>query len=247
MKREKAHYYEPFIGGAALFFALRARGWGGSATLGDANELLVRTYMGVRNDVENVIVQLKELRYDRREFLRERGRHKVMPDKDDDEIAAWFIYLNRTGFNGLWRVNKAGQFNVPFGRYTNPTICDEARLRACAEALRLTTFKIGDFESSVRSAERGDLVYFDPPYVPVSATSDFTSYTRDGFTLEDQERLVACARKLKTRGVHVILSNADVPVVRKMYKGFNIARVEARRNINSKGASRGPVGEVIVT
>jgi DNA adenine methylase len=155
--------------------------------------------------------------------------------------------LNKCGFNGLYRVNKAGKFNVPFGRYTNPTICDADGLRACAAALHKTKLVIGDFEKTVKSAERGDLVYFDPPYVPVSATADFTGYTAGGFGFAEQERLRDCAAALKKRGVHVILSNADVPIVRKLYKGFAIRAVSARRNINSAGGKRGAVGEVIIT
>jgi DNA adenine methylase len=240
------HYYEPFIGGGALLFSLRAAGWCGPATLGDANERLVRTYLGVRNDVESVIECLKEKQYDKAEYLEERARDPDLMD-DDCDVAAWFIYLNKTGFNGLYRVNADGKFNVPFGRYDNPTICDAEGLRLCAKALKRTTFKIGDFEKTLKSAERGDLVYSDPPYLPVNATSNFTSYTRGGFTFEDQERLAACAARLKQRGVHVILSNADLPAIHKMYKGFKIRRVEARRSINSKASARGLVGEVIIT
>jgi DNA adenine methylase len=240
------HYYEPFVGGGALFFALRATGWRGHATLGDSNERLVRTYLGVRGDVEEVIKGLKACRYNKKEYLQERSRRWDVL-LEDAEVAIRFIYLNRTCFNGLYRVNAKGEFNVPFGKYTNPTICDEPILRAASAALKCAAFKIGDFEKTVKSAERGDLVYFDPPYVPVNETSNFTGYTRDGFTLADQERLRDCALKLKRRGVHVILSNVDMPIVRKIYRGFSIKHVEARRNINSKGGSRGPVGEVIIT
>ena len=240
------HYYEPFIGGGALFFDLRASGWAGAATLGDANERLVRMYLGVRGDVDEVIRLLKKTRYAKAFYLRERARN---PDLfgDDAEIAAWFIYLNKTGFNGLYRVNRKGEFNVPFGRYDNPLICDEPNLRAASHALKKTKLVIGDFEKAVKSAEAGDLVYCDPPYVPVSATSDFTSYTKEKFGPVEQERLRDMALRLKRLGVHVILSNADVPFVRKLYKGFNIRSVSARRNINSKGGSRGAVGEVIIT
>ena len=242
------HYYEPFIGGGALYFRLRALGFKGRATLGDSNERLVRTYMGVRNDVQAVIDGLKEHTYNKKEYLYERSRDVDSASWDDADVAIWFIYLNRTGFNGLYRVNSKGQFNVPFGAYDNPLICDEANLRACSEALRGTKLVMGDFIKTVKSAERGDLVYFDSPYAPVNTTSNFTGYTLDGFTLEDQERLHDCALSLKARGVHVILSNADVPIVRKLYKGkeFTVRAVSARRAINSKAASRGAVGEVII-
>jgi DNA adenine methylase len=241
------HYYEPFIGGGALFFALRARGWTGAATLGDANERLVRTYLGVRNDVDEVIRHLRIMHYDKEEYLATRA-HPPDASSDDTEMAAWFIYVNKCGFNGLYRVNSKGGFNVPFGRYDNPTLCDEPGLRAAAAVLKRTTLKVDDFERGVRAAERGDLIYFDPPYIPVSQTADFTSYTAGGFTHEDQLRLRDCALRLKKLGAHVILSNADVEAVHRLYaQGFVIKHVEARRNINSAGSKRGAVGEVIIT
>ncbi len=240
------HYYEPFVGGGALFFSLRASGWNHAATLGDANERLMRTYLGVKDDVEAVIEALGKTRYEKKFYLRERAR-PIDTAANDFEVAAWFIYLNKAGFNGLYRVNKDGGFNVPFGDYDNPTLCDAPGLRAASHALKKTKLVIGDFEKAVKSAEAGDLVYCDPPYVPVSATSDFTSYTKEKFGPVEQERLRDMALRLKRLGVHVILSNADVPFVRKLYKGFNIRSVSARRNINSKGGSRGAVGEVIIT
>ena len=243
------HYYEPFLGGGALFFELRNRGWRGPATLGDANELLIRTYRGVRNDVEGVIEYLKDSKYGKKEYLEERARSLLMYTKpDDDEVGAWFIYINKCGFNGLWRVNKKGECNVPFGKYTNPLICDAERLRAASRALQRTKLTTTDFEKTLRNVESGDLVYLDPPYLPVSTTANFTSYTRDGFTWQDQVRLRDCALRLKRLGAHVILSNADVPAVHELYGGraFRIHRVEARRAINSRGSARGPVGEVII-
>lgn len=247
---EMGHYYEPFLGGGALFFELRNRGWRGSATLGDANELLIRTYRGVRNDVEGVIEYLKNSTYNKKEYLEERARSGLMYNKpDDDEVAAWFIYINKCGFNGLWRVNKRGECNVPFGKYTNPLICDAERLRAASVALRRTKLVTTDFEKTVRNAEAGDLCYFDPPYLPKTATANFTSYTRDGFTWQDQVRLRDCALRLKKLGAFVILSNADVPAVYELYdyKPFHITKVSARRAINSRASARGPVGEVLIT
>lgn len=242
------HYYEPFLGGGALFFDLRAADWEGAATLGDTNGLLIQAYRGVRDDVEAVIEELRNWPYAEKFYYEMRARD-IASDPDDAEVAAWFIYMNKTGFNGLWRVNKQGRCNVPFGKYTNPTICDADGLRVAAEALKKTKLVDTSFEKTLRSAEAGDLVYCDPPYVPVNTTSNFTSYTCDGFTLEDQRRLVRCALGLKERGVHVMLSNADVPTVHELYadKRFVLHRVKARRNINSKGGSRGAVGELIIT
>lgn len=246
-------YYEPFLGGAAVFFDLYAAGRlkpPHRAFLGDMNAELVETYKLVRDIPGDVITALRRhaKKHDAPLAKAEAYYYEVRASqRRGAELAARMIYLNRTGFNGLYRVNKKGGFNVPFGDYANPTICDAENLLACSRALRGTSIRHIDFEKRVvDNACRGDFVYFDPPYVPVSATSDFTSFTRDGFTLEDQKRLVECAAKLKRRGVHVLLSNADVPIVRKLYKGFGMRRIEARRNINSKGGKRGAVGELLI-
>jgi len=241
-------YYEPFVGGGALFFALVPQLRAGRAVLSDMNTDLTVSYIGVRDDVEGVIACLKEMPYDREFYLETRGKSAQSRNHmDDAERAAWVIYTNKAGFNGLYRVNRKGEFNVPFGRYDNPTICDEPNLRAASAALKLAHIRIGDFERALRGAEEGDAVYCDPPYVPVSATADFTGYTSGGFGPADQTRLRDCALALKRRGVFVMLSNADVPAVRKLYRGFKIERVEARRAINSKADRRGAVGEVIIT
>lgn len=241
------HYYEPFFGGGAVFFDLRAGGWDGEATLGDANERLVRTYLGIRNDVQDVIDRLREMKYDRDVFYEERERRPEAMS-DDADVAAWFIYLNRCGFNGLYRVNKSGKFNVPFGRYTNPKICDPERLIAASLALRGTEFRICDFGNTVRGAEAEDFVYFDPPYLPTSETANFTSYTASGFPWDDQIRLRDCALRLKGRGVNVLLSNAGLAPIRDLYAdGFDIHEVQARRNINSDGGKRGNVTEFLIT
>lgn len=247
LPRSFNRYYEPFVGGGALFFALRSAGYSNYAVLGDVNSRLVRTYRGVQSGVEKVIEGLKFMPYDKEEFQNARD---MKPDemKRDTDVAVWMIYLNKSCFNGLYRVNKAGQFNVPFGRYTNPTICDAEGLRSASEALQGVGLRVGDFEANIQGVAKGDVVYFDPPYVPVSTTSNFTGYSKEGFTFDDQKRLRDTAARLKKLGVTVILSNADVPAVRELYsKGFEIHAVTARRNINSKGGSRGSVGEVIVT
>ena len=239
------NYLEPFLGGGALFFNLHSAGWlTGRVWLGDSNAELIDTYKAVRDNVEKLIVSLNahaKLHSSAR-YYAVRGM-RTMPGV---ARAARMIYLNRTGFNGLYRVNKKGGFNVPFGKYENPTICNPDNLRACATALKSVELVPGDFAGVKAFSDRGDFVYFDPPYVPVSPTSDFTSFTPGGFGLVDQERLVDCARKLKKRGVHVLLSNADVPLVRKLYKGFEMRHIQARRNINSKGEKRGSVGELLI-
>jgi DNA adenine methylase len=166
----------------------------------------------------------------------------------DAEVAAWFIYLNKTGYNGLYRVNRRNQYNVPFGRYENPTICDESNLRACAAALHGADLLAEDFEVAARRARRGDFVYFDPPYAPLSATSSFTSYTSKGFGPGEQRRLRDVARDLKLRGVHALLSNSSAPFVRKLYTSryFKITSVSATRLVNSRASSRGAIPELII-
>jgi DNA adenine methylase len=235
-------YFEPFLGGAALFFALRPS----AAILADSNERLVRAYRGVADDVERVIALLSEWPHDRDHFLKLRRADTA--SMSDAEVAAWFIYLNRTGFNGLYRVNRQNEFNVPFGRYENPTICDAAGLRACSAVLRRAArIEVGDFEASVAGAREGDFVYFDPPYVPVSEHSNFTRYTSDNFSGEDQRRLRDVALGLKGRGVTVLLSNSAAPAVFELYANdFEIRSIGAKRALNCKGDRRGDVTEVIM-
>ena len=160
--------------------------------------------------------------------------------------AARMIYLNKTCFNDLYRVNSKGKYNVPFGRYKNPTICDEPNLRNVSKALRGVVIECELFEFVVHVAKSGDLVYFDPPYIPVSETADFTSYTDCRFDMADQERLAFIFDKLVDRGVQVLLSNADVPWIHERYAGHQIHRVQVKRSINSKASKRGAVGEVII-
>jgi DNA adenine methylase len=239
--RSTGRYYEPFVGGGALFFALRPA----RATLADVNERLVRAYRGVAHHVGDVVRLLGGYPHASEFFYRLRA--EAIDARSDAEVAAWFIYLNRTGYNGLYRVNRKNVFNVPFGRYANPTVCDEPTLRACAAALAGTTLLVADFEKVVSSARRGDFVYFDPPYAPLSATSSFTSYTSDGFGPDDQRRLRDVARRLKKRGVHVLLSNSSAPLTRELYAdGFEVFEVPATRMLNSKGDGRGAIAELVI-
>jgi len=235
-------YFEPFLGGGALFFALRPP----LATLADKNERLIRAYKGIKNDVEQVAKLLKTYRHEEKFFY---GMRNVDIDaRSDAEVAAWFVYLNKTGFNGLYRVNRENRFNVPFGRCENPKICDVRTLRACSTALAKAVLRVEDFEKIAARAKQGDFVYFDPPYAPLSATSSFTSYTSSGFGLEEQTRLRDVARALKRRGVHVLLSNSSAPSVRALYsRGFDVVEVSATRMVNSKAAGRGAVTELIIT
>jgi DNA adenine methylase len=241
-------YFEPLVGGAAVFFDLRARGFTGGAYLGDSNTELMNCYEQVAHHVDAVIQHLRLLKYDEKVYYATRAKNPA--SMTPAARAARTLYLNKAGFNGLYRVNKKGGFNVPFGKYTNPTICDELNLRACARALAntvsYTELITGDFTKVVEAAKRGDFVYFDPPYVPVGGYADFTTYTKEGFGPDDQQRLVMCVAKLKARGVRVLLSNHDLPLVRKLYKGFQLRTVKAKRNINSCVEKRGHVDELLI-
>jgi DNA adenine methylase len=240
-------YYEPFLGGGAVFFALAAEKRFESAVLGDANKERMDTYAAIWLNVDAVVRELKKHVYDEKKFYAVRAQDPATLSVE--VAAARHIYLNHTCFNGLYRVNRKGQFNVPFGRYTNPTICDEENLRAVAAVLREKRTKLVsfDFEKTVASAKSGDAVYFDPPYVPASETANFVAYTAGGFSENDQIRLRDCFMMLDARGVHVLLSNSDTPLVRKLYKGFKVERVEAPRRVNSKAEKRGNVGELLIS
>jgi DNA adenine methylase len=265
MPHKFGRYHEPFVGGGALLFSLadslpgRLSPWqrpktGHWATINDANPLLIATYRAICVDVEGVIERLHDLQ---NEYRTSKGGEKVFyrvrdrgPGDKPAAIAAYVIFLNKTCFNGLWRVNRKGLFNVPHGKRPGQVvICDQDNLRRVSQVLQHCSINCGDFEVAAENAKRGDFVYFDPPYVPRSADSDFTAYTKEPFGPAEQERLRDVVGRLKRRGVKVMLSNADVPYVRKLYKGggFTIDRVSALRAINSKADRRGPVGEVIIT
>jgi DNA adenine methylase len=236
-------YHEPFLGGGALFFDLLPK----CAFLSDTNERLVRTYRAIRDGVEHVIALLKSYEHSREKF--DELRACDVDALDDTHVAAWFVYLNKTCFNGLYRVNSENVFNVPFDdtRQRATRICDDDNLRACSDALRGVQIRHAHFAECLADVEPGDLVYFDPPYVPLSASSSFTAYTAEGFDLSEQIKLRDVARELKRRGAHVLLSNSSAPLVSTLYgKDFEIEHVNAGRSINSDGAKRGRIAESIV-
>ena len=240
-------YHEPFLGGAALFFELYRAGVLSrkKAYLSDNNPNLIMTYRGVQRDVEGIIALLEK----HKAAHGKEHYYAVRAEVPGDPVAAAarIIYLNRTCFNGLYRENSKGEFNVPMGRYEKPLICDAANLRAVSAALASAKLEQRDFARVLERAEPGDFVYFDPPYVPVSATSSFTAYDKHGFGVEDQRRLAEVFRELDARGVFVMLSNSMTPFVRELYQGFDIAEVYAARAVNSKADRRGKIAEALVT
>lgn len=242
----KNTYLEPFVGGGAVFFDLLPK----NAVLSDMNLELVTTYNVIKKDVEKLINALKRHKVNKEYFLKIRS--KDTSKLSDLEIASRFIYLNRTCFNGLYRVNKSGQFNVPFGKNKNPLICDELNLRRVSQALKNVTIKHQDYKEVLKKAKKGDFIYFDPPYYPLSKTASFTSYTKDAFLDKEQIELRDVFVELHKRGCFVMLSNSDAPFINNIYseikdKKIQIHKVEAGRAINSKGSGRGKILEVVVT
>jgi DNA adenine methylase len=215
-----------------------------AARLSDLNRPLMDVYFAVREDAEEVIRFLKTHKHNKRYFYALRA---VQPETLSlPERAARIIYLNKTCYNGLYRENRQGQFNVPFGRYKHPLICDEPNLRAVSAALRQAELACASFASVLDAASAGDMVYFDPPYHPLSTTANFTFYDRSGFGEEEQRQLQAVFAELTRRNVRVMLSNSDTPLIRRLYAGNNVARVQVGRAINSRADRRGKVAEVIV-
>ena len=239
-------YYEPFAGGAAFFFRLAPK----RAVLADYNHDLVGLYTTIAKDVNAVIRRLEMHHkahsethyYQTRERWNDREVSWSTPER-----AAAFIYLNKTCFNGLWRVNRSGAFNVPIGRYTDPPICVPEALRAAQQVLARAEIRRADYREAVADAKAGDFLYFDPPYDPITPTANFTSYTSNVFGPEQQQELADTARQLIAKGCYVMLSNSDTPFIRSIYKGLKIDRVKCARAINSNAAKRGDVDEVIIT
>jgi len=237
-------YREPFLGGGALFFALRPP----RAVLSDSNRELVTTYQAIRDNVETVILNLRNLAKNHDAELFDGIRSGNVDFSHPTRVAARMIYLNKTCFNGLHRVNASGKFNVPLGKFkTPPTICDEENLRACAAALARAFIEPWDFRTAIEAAESGDFIYADPPYLPSSTTSDFVSYTAEGFGMEDHGDLARALVSAGARRAQVLLSSSDTPTSRQIYAGLKQEQVRARRNISSKGDGRGAVGELLCT
>lgn len=254
--REIDTYYEPFIGGGALFFALMAEPELSPrrAVLNDMNGELVTTYTVVRDHLDDLLARLEVLSVEylgADEEARAEYYYAVREDQPSApiEVAARLVFLNKTCFNGLYRVNRRGQFNVPHGRYKKPTILDRPNLEAASRALQNAEVVHGDFEAICADAGPGDFVYFDPPFHPLSETASFTAYTEGAFKREDQLRLRWLMDSMRERGVSVMLSNSPHEWIVGVYEGakYLVERTPARRSINSKGDSRGVIDELVVT
>lgn len=233
-------YVEPFVGGGAVFFHLEPK----TAFIADSNKDLINTYKVVRDDVGNLMKLLVDYPYDQNFYYSIR---KTQPKSlSKIERAARFIYLNRTCFNGLYRVNKKGEFNVPFGKYKNPTICDEDKLKSASKALQGVEIHSLDYIETLDSfVEPGDFVFLDPPYYPISEHSDFKRYTKDFFYPDMHVELAQHFRRLSDNGVFAILTNSTADPVMDLYSDFTYRVVSTNRNINSK-ASRRKKGEDLI-
>lgn len=242
----KNSFFEPFVGGGAVFFDLLPE----KAYLSDMNFDLVTTYNVIKNDVENLIKSLKRHTHTKEHFLKVRAQK--VATLTPLQIASRFIYLNRTCFNGMYRVNSKGGFNVPFGDNKNPMICDEVNLRKVSKALQNVEIAHQDYKEVFKKAKKGDFVYFDPPYHPMSQTASFTSYTKEAFGAKEQVELRDVFLKLHKKGCFVMLSNSNADFINEIYgelksHAIKVHKVEANRAINSKGNGRGKVKEVLVT
>ena len=242
------NYYEPFLGGGAMFFYLQPE----KAILADNNKELVKAYEGVRDNPEEVIKLLKELRskHSKELFMKIRNIDReinIFANLNSAEIAARMIYLNQTCFNGLYRVNQQSQFNVPIGSSLNRLICDEHTIRSVSKILKNITIQETDFENSVKNAKSGDFIYLDPPYYPISVNSDFTRYTKEKFYQEDQVRLKEEIDRLSKIGCKIMLSNSDCDFIKNLYKEYKIRKVYSGRTLNCKKDQRGKVSELMIT
>lgn len=239
-------YYEPFVGAGAVFLDLQFN----NVVINDINSELINCYNVIKNNPEELIKELSKFKNSEEEFYKIRSwdREEDYNKRSSAEKAARTIYLNKTCFNGLYRVNSKGFFNVPYGKYKNPSFVDADNIRNLSKYFKSAniTFLNKDFSAIVEDAKEGDFIYFDPPYYPLNKTSSFTSYSKDGFSQEDQIRLKKEIDALTGRGVKVLMSNSCCDFIKDLYVGYKIIEIEANRNINALGSKRTPVKEVLI-
>lgn len=240
-------YFEPFVGGGAVaFYLLKNHPEIKKIFLSDINEELITTYSVIKSNLEELINLLKEYKKQHSKEFYYEIRSQNIKTLNKVQIATRFIYLNKTCFNGLYRVNSKGGFNVPMGKYKNPLICPEADLREISKCLKKDDMKVSQFYDAVREAKKGDFIYFDPPYYPLKRDS-FTTYTKEQFLEKEQEKLKEVFSQLDKKGCKVMLSNSDTTFIRELYKGYHINIVKATRMINRDATKRGKINEVVIT
>jgi len=244
-------YFEPFIGGGALLVELANLGRLGRAVIGDKNPELVNLYRVVKQDPEGLSRALTDTKFRSEEEsfrqLKTEFNALIGTRRRPVERAALLVYLNKHSYNGLWRVNRKGQYNVPFGKHSQLSLPSPQNLQKFSRMLEGITLLHADFERIIRTAKQGDFVYFDPPYHPLSKTARFTDYTTGGFLFGDQERLARVFHRLSDKGVLLMLSNSCMPEIKDLYHDFSIHTVSAKRFINCKGGKRSGAEELIVT
>jgi DNA adenine methylase len=253
-----SRYLEPFVGSGAVFFYIKQKYDPKEVILSDNNEELINCYIRVRDNLEELMGNLKNhednfLQFSDQEKEKRQNYYYSVRSEDSTKLdgaerAARFIFLNRTCFNGLYRVNPRGQFNVPMGKYKNPSILREKDLIMANKLLQSVELKVRPFEGVLHDARKGDFVYIDPPYYPLNRTSNFTSYTKEVFLEKEQKQLVQVFKKLNEKGCKVMLSNSDTPFINSLYNHgtYTIKRVKARRAINSDAEKRGEINELLV-
>lgn len=244
--QEFKNYHEPFVGGGAMFFHLvhELIKKNAVAFLSDMVEELINLYQVIKKDVDSLIEESKKHRYEKNYYYEVRSLDPNNMTKV--ERASRMLFLNKTCFNGLYRVNRKGRFNVSFGDYKDPVIVDEAALSNASRAFRYAEIFHGDVELVLKNAQKGDFIYLDPPYVPLSATSDFTQYTPGSFNAYDHERLKDIFEGLEAKGCYVMLSNSNTDFVARLYSGYNIKTISASRAINSNTKKRGAIKELLI-
>ena len=241
------NYYEPFIGGGAVLFGIQPK----KAHISDINNQLINIYTQLQSDASKVIDAVKELdaiSCDKEYYYKNRSRfnEKILTNPFDVECAALMIWINKHCFNGLYRVNSKGLFNVPYNNRTSGVSANEENLLAIGDYLKSVEIKCEDFEEACNSVKKNDFVYFDSPYLPESETADFTSYTKDGFSMNEHQRLADLFKALDKKGAFVMLSNNDVPLAHSLYEGYNIKSIDVKRFINRDAKNR-KGKEVIIT
>lgn len=245
--KEVNRYFEAFVGGGAVAFHIIKSHKPKEVFLSDINEELINCLNVIKTDVEELITELKKLKKSHNKETFYKIRAEDLNSLSEIQRASIFIYLNKTCFNGLYRVNSKGKFNVPIGSYKNPSICQEDELREISKLLQNAKIKVNQFHESIKEAKKGDFVYFDPPYYPLNKTSSFTTYTKDKFLEKEQEHLANIFKELDKKGVKVMLSNSDTDFIKNLYKDYNISQVKATRMINSDASKRGKINELVIT
>lgn len=249
------NYFEPFVGGGALFYEVKQKNNIAFSSINDINKKLMIAYKQIQKNPKKLIIFLKNIEIEYKKLsLKEQGkyfydiREKYNKENlDDITTAGYLIFLNKTCFNGMYRENSKGEYNIPFGDQKNPTICDEKNILNVSKCLENTEITTLSFEESVKNCKKGDFIYFDPPYYPINITSSFTSYHKNTFGPDEQKKLRDVFTTLVKKGCFVMLSNSNTDFIRELYKDFDINELYAARSINSNGNKRGKIKEIVIT